>query len=135
MKPILNSILRIAANDSYEILFTLDQAIAEDEVEYIVARIGSRYELLHFYKEELPIVSSVDISYAANLDISLLPVNSSTSLTIAVAPPELEFASSTEEWIAEYGFRDGKMLVEDNSTFTPYTQSDGRFVPLISLYL
>ena len=39
---------------------------------------------------------------------------------------------STGEWIAEYGFQDGKMRVEDNSTFTPYTRSDGRFVTIVS---
>ena len=38
---------------------------------------------------------------------------------------------ATGEWIAEYGFRDGKMLVENTSTFMPYTQSDGRFVTIV----
>ena len=40
----------------------------------------------------------------------------------------------TGEWVTKHGFQDGKMLVdvEDNSTFTPYTKSDGRFVTIVS---
>ena len=39
---------------------------------------------------------------------------------------------STGEWIAEHGFKDGKMRVEDISTFTPHTKSDGRFVTVVT---
>lgn len=39
---------------------------------------------------------------------------------------------STGEWITEHGFQNGKMLVDGSSTFTPYTQSDGRFVTIVS---
>lgn len=39
---------------------------------------------------------------------------------------------STGKWITEHGFQNGKMPVDDISTFTPYTQSDGRFVTIVS---
>ena len=41
-------------------------------------------------------------------------------------------SGSTGEWIAEYGFKEGKMRMEDISTFTPHAKSDGRFVTVIT---
>ena len=66
----------------------------------------------------------------SNLNISI-PNTPENRMRYWIYETENTFGA-TGEWIAEYGFRDGKMLVEGTSTFTPYTKSDGRFVTIVS---
>ena len=66
----------------------------------------------------------------SNLNISI-PDTPENRRQLWIYETENTFGS-TGEWITEHGFQNGKMPVDGTSTFKPYTQSDGRFVTIVS---
>ncbi len=69
---------------------------------------------------------SSGVSHVTNLSVSIRETPDGKGIYWIYETEETYGLTGT--WLAEHGFVNGKMPVQGNSTFTPYTQSDGRFV-------
>ncbi len=73
---------------------------------------------------------SSGVSHVTNLSVSIHEMPDGKGIYWIYETEETYGLTGT--WIAKQGFQNGKMPVDDISTFTPYTQSDGRFVTIVS---
>ncbi len=69
---------------------------------------------------------SAGVSQVTNLSVSIRETPDGKGIYWIYETEETYGLTGT--WLAEHGFVNGKMPVQGNSSFTPYTQSDGRFV-------
>ena len=73
---------------------------------------------------------SSGVSHVTNLSVSIHEMPDGKGIYWIYETEETYGLTGT--WIAKQGFQNGKIPVKGNSTFTPYTQSDGRLVTIVS---